>query len=269
MKKINRNELTVYVADEFSHDNIDYIYTTKHGGVSKEHLTSLNLGFSLGDDRENVIENYDRVAKALNGDINQITATCQVHENHVSVVTENDIGNGITRPNVWKSDALVTNLKNVIIGGFYADCVVMLFHDRVKNVIGVAHSGWRGTALNIIKNTIDAMTQNFGTNARDVHVLVGPAIKSCHFETDSDVPDAMKQCDNELMQFVEKRGVKYFIDLHGICKFQLENCGIKTENITVSEICTYCNEDDFWSHRRTRGVRGVHGAFIKLTEEKN
>lgn len=244
---------------------VPHAFTTKSGGVSKGYFESLNLGFSLGDERENVIKNYEILASTLKIPYDRITATKQVHKSNVSVVTEQTVGSGIHKPFSWQSDAIITNIKNTPIAGFYADCVVSILYDPKTESCGVCHSGWRGTAEQILLKTVLKMKQEFNSNPQDIICVIGPSIGVCCFETDFDVKDEMyKQIGEDVLPFIHERGSKFHIDLQGINTMILKKAGLKSENIINTQICTCCNNNEFWSHRFTKGKRGVHAGIICL-----
>ena len=140
----------------YTSDNITtkHLFTTKFGGVSKGHLASLNLGFNRGDERENVLQNYQILADHLHVPRARMTMTKQIHSDIVRVVDEQTMGMGLGQPMSWQADAIITNLPHVPLCGYYADCVVTLLHDPVSHSIGVCHSGWRGTANEILAKTV-------------------------------------------------------------------------------------------------------------------
>lgn len=262
MKKIKNNEFLYYICDLLP---VRHFFTTKFGGVSTGHVESLNLGFNRGDLKENVVENYHIVARELGVDFEKITVTRQVHSDEVAVVTEKEIGMGLSQPFTWNADAIVTNLPGVPIAGFYADCVVTLISDPVSQSIGVCHSGWRGTAKNILGKTVQKMVDNFGAKPENTIAVIGPSIGQCCFETDEDVPLDMKsQMGDVVLPFIETRGEKFHVDLQGINRMNLQKAGLRDGNIIDSGICTMCRQDEFWSHRATKGVRGVQAGFIVL-----
>ncbi len=245
--------------------NIRHLFTSRRGGVSKGHLASLNLGFSLGDDRENVVENYRRVCAVLGVGIDSIVPAKQVHKDAVRVVTIKDTGKFPPEPSRPDCDALITRDKGVTLAAFYADCSTALFYDPVRRVIAAAHAGWRGTALAVYRKTVYKMRTDFLCSPGDILVAFSPSIGPCCFETDSDVPEALVGAFAEkAAAFIEKRGNKYHVDLTGINKMLLMDAGVSGENITVSGHCTGCETDLFWSHRKTGGKRGVSGAFIAM-----
>ncbi len=256
-------ELVYYVSETIP---IPHLFTTKFGGVSKDYLSSLNLGFNRGDERENVLANYDILANFFDVPKERLTCTKQVHNDEVGIVTEERVGMGLGQPNSWKVDAVVTNLPGVPLCGFYADCVVTLLYDPVSRSIGACHSGWRGTAKGILPKTVRAMTEQYGAKAEDIRAVIGPSIRQCCFETDSDVPDAMiAEMGNSVKPYIQTRGKKFFPDLQGINAMLLRDAGVT--NIVDSGLCTKCMCDTFWSHRATQGRRGVHAGVIMLPKE--
>ncbi len=244
---------------------VRHAFTTKFGGVSTGECESLNLGFNRGDIRENVLQNYKRLTDTLHMPLERLTMTCQVHGDAVSVVTQEQIGMGLQQPMSWQSDAIITNLPNVPLIGYYADCVVALLFDPVSQTIGVCHAGWRGTAAGILGKTVDKMVQTLDTKRDSLLAVLSPSIGVCCFETDADVPTAMEaQMGAWVQPMISARGNKFFIDLQRINLQQLKNAGVLAENMVDSGICTRCEHETFWSHRATNGHRGVQGAVICL-----
>ena len=156
MKRVQKGDLRYYICEKLQ---VRHAFTTKFGGVSTGPCESMNLGFSRGDDPENVRENYKILCAALGMNERRVTRTEQVHRAEVSVVTEETVGMGLHRPMIWESDAIVTNLPDTPLAGFYADCVVTLLHDPVSKSIGVCHSGWRGTAAGILPRTVETKSE--------------------------------------------------------------------------------------------------------------
>lgn len=244
---------------------VRHAFTTKSGGVSKGDCESLNLGFNRGDKRENVLQNYKILTDALGMPLSRLTMTNQVHRDEVSVVTEERVGTGLHRPMDWESDAIVTALEDTPLVGYYADCVVTLLFDPATRTCGVCHSGWRGTAADILGKTVDTMAHLLGTRRESLVAVHGPSICGPCFETDADVPEAMEaQMGAAVHPFLQKRGAKYHIDLRSVNTMLLSRAGLHPENIIDSGICTRCESSVFWSHRATNGKRGVQGAIIAV-----
>lgn len=262
MCRIQRGPFVYYTCRRLP---VRHAFTTKFGGVSTGHCESLNLGFNRGDTEENVRENYHRLAEGLGVDETRITLTRQIHETEVSVVGEEQAGMGLTRPMAWQSDAIVTALPNTPLCGFYSDCVVTLLYDPVTHTAGVCHAGWRGMAGGILPKTVAVMEEKLGTKRESLRAVLGPSIRQECFETDADVPEAMEKQLGALVQpYIMEKGPKFHVDLQGIGVQLLQNAGLQPENVIDSGICTMCHADEFWSHRKTHGQRGVQGGVICL-----
>ena len=239
-------------------------FTTRYGGVSVGTQYSLNLAFGRGDTMENVEENLRRLGAALGFDPEKLVMTLQIHSDIVRVVTDADCA-GFCHRDYPKCDALVTNTSGVTLLVFTADCTPLLFHDPVTGAVGAAHAGWRGTAQDIGGKTGATMVKNFGCKPENIRAAIGPNIAQCHFETDGDVPAAMLEAYGpEAEAFIEKRGEKYHLDLKGINALSLSRAGVR--HIEISDACTYCQCDRFWSHRASQGQRGSQGAVICCEE---
>lgn len=244
---------------------ISHAFSTRLGGVSEGIYSSMNMGFNRGDDPDNVTENYKRFCKSAGFEYESLVASAQDHNTFVRVVTSADKGIGIYKPRDMQSvDALATNEKGVTLVTYYADCTPLFFVDTKNKAIALAHAGWRGTAAKIGAKVIDTMEQSFGTNPSDVVCAIGPAISKCCYEVDKACADNFLSLkDLSPKDFVtEKTDGKYMLDLLEANRQILISKGIKAENITVSDLCTNCNSDLLWSHRATKGQRGVMCAMM-------
>ena len=241
-----------------------HCFTTRLGGVSVGSQESLNLAFGRGDTMENVEENLRILARALSFDPAKYVMTHQIHSDLVRVVTDAHCA-GLCHRSYPDCDALVTNTPGVALLVFTADCTPVLLHDPVTGAVGAAHAGWRGTALKIAAKTAQAMIDNFGCDVKNIRAAIGPNIGFCHFETDTDVPEAILAAyGEEAGAFIEKRGEKFYLDLKEINALALRQVGV--EKIELSDACTMCQPHRFWSHRYTRGDRGSQGAIIVCKE---
>ncbi|MBP3337357.1 MAG: peptidoglycan editing factor PgeF [Clostridia bacterium] len=246
---------------------ISHGFTTKEGGVSKGVYFSCNLGLSCDEPFENVLENYNIVARKIGFDAKRLVLTKQVHSDKAVRVTEKDCGNRLFgKGEVVECDALVTNEKNVPIGVFTADCTPILMCDTEQKVVAAVHSGWKGTLSEIGKNTLALMQNEFGTKPEDVKALIGPSIKKCHFEVKNDVYSLF--CEKFGKSFIDSvtdiKGESFYIDTDSINVKSLVSAGLKEENISLCPRCTFCENDKFFSHRASGGVAGRQCAFIVI-----
>lgn len=268
---------------------LKHLFSTRKGGVSEGIFSSMNLSFSRGDEQEAVLTNYQRIAAALGTDIEHFVCSDQTHTTNVRVVTEADLGKGVTCEKDYTDvDGLITNIPGIVLATFYADCVPLYFVDPVKRVIGLSHSGWRGTVAQMGRVTVEKMEQEFGSKPQDIWAAIGPSICTKCYEVSRDVADRYLE---GLRAFATKNGLskeeiwnrfhsvftqkderqkqeeKYQMDLWKANELVMLDAGILPEHIEIGGICTACNHDWLFSHRASQGKRGNLGAFLMLTEQ--
>ncbi|SHJ97521.1 conserved hypothetical protein [Hespellia stercorisuis DSM 15480] len=249
---------------------VNHGFSTRLGGVSEGCWSSMNLSFTRGDKEENVRENFRRMAHAIGVSDSDMVLSRQTHTTNVRVVTEADRGMGIIRPLEYTDvDGLVTDVPGICLATFYADCVPLFFVDPVKRVIGLSHSGWRGTVGKIGKVTVETMEAQYGSNPKDILAAVGPSICQDCYEVSAEVIDAFKEnyaerCWKDL--FYEKTNGKFQLNLWKANEFVFLESGIRPEHIAVTNVCTHCNSDLLFSHRATGEKRGNLGAFLALKD---
>lgn len=241
-------------------------FSTRLGGVSRGAFESLNLGLKKTDEKEMVLENYRRFCDAIGVDMNDLVASDQVHGDDIYEAFLQDRGKGINRESdIISKDALMTGQKGVALVTFYADCVPLFFLDVRTPAIALAHAGWRGTVKKIGQKTVIQMMKKYGSKPEDILVGIGPCIKSCCYEVDNPVVEEFKKAFSCLKELIEERGADHWmLDLVKANKKQLEEIGIKPENITVSHYCTCCSSDMFFSYRADHGKTGSLAAVIEL-----
>lgn len=241
---------------------VSHCFSTRLGGVSEGVLASLNLGTHRGDRPANVLENYRILGRAMGFSIQDTVFTRQTHSDIVRRVDASNAGEGLFFPVPQECDGLVTNTPGLVLTIFTADCTPILFHDRVTGAVGACHAGWRGTVADIAGKTVTAMVREFGCRPENIHAAIGPNIGFCCFETDADVPNAVRALlGKDAEPFIRPVGEKYRVDIKGVNEFLLRRAGV--EQIDRSSDCTACNPNRFWSHRVTRGKRGSLAALIK------
>lgn len=245
---------------------VPHCFSTRLGGVSTGSLASLNLGAARGDAVENVEENFRILGRAVGFGTEDLVLNHQVHSDIVRVVSREDC-HGIDNRAYPDADGLVTAEPGVALAAFTADCTPILLWDSVTGAVGAVHAGWRGTVADIAGKTVAAMCDHFGCVPERIHAAIGPNIGKCCFETDADVPEAVRAILGEAAEeFVRPVGEKYRVDLKGVNSALLRRRGVT--RIDISEECTVCRPDRFWSHRLTRGDRGAQAAIIVCKGER-
>lgn len=247
-------------------------FSTRLGGVSQGYYSSLNLSFTRGDEEELVRENFRRIGRAIGVNCEDMVFTHQTHTVNVRVVTEADRGKGITRERDYSHvDGLVTNVPGICLVTFYADCVPLYFVDPVKQVIGLSHSGWRGTVGKIGKHTVEKMQKEYGCDPRDILAAVGPSICQDCYEVSEDVIDKFRENFPEETWkeiFYAKENGKYQLNLWKANEIIFKECGILPNHMAVTNVCTHCNSQILYSHRATGDKRGNLCAFLALKRKE-
>ena len=241
-----------------------HAFTTRFGGVSEGELASLNLGTNRGDAPENVRENYRRVCALFGVGEDEAAVTNQVHKNAVRVVTAAD-KHVCLGPTPYEADGIVTAEKGLPLFCFTADCVPVLLWDARGRAAGAVHCGWRSAAADILGNAVRAILA-LGAEIPELRAAIGPAIGPCCFETDDDVPDAVTAWlggDTEGL-FRRRADGKTLVDLKGANARRLMQLGVPEAQIDISEECTFCCHEKYWSHRYTKGRRGSQASVIML-----
>lgn len=243
---------------------VKHLFTTRVGGVSSGDLATLNLSFSRGDAEENVQTNYNRVARVLDCSPEDMVASHQTHTVNIRHVTARDRGKGITRPRDYTDvDGLMTNEPGIVLVTYYADCVPLFFVDPANRAIGLAHSGWRGTASGMGARMVEAMNKTFGTRPEELYTAIGPSVCVDCYEVSEDVAEKFSHFPGVVKE--GRKAGKYQLDLWQANRLILEEAGVPSERIAVTDICTCCNWKYLFSHRASEGKRGNLGAFLALS----
>ena len=251
---------------------IQHGFSTRKGGVSKEHLASLNLSFSVEDARENVLENFRRIGERFGKTPEDFVLSKQSHETKVLTVGTKDRGKGITKERDYEGiDALITDEKGLILSCFSADCVPILFYDPIHKAVGACHSGWRGTKGKILRNVVEEMRKHFSSNPGDILIAIGPSISKEQYIVSEDLglsfledyPDLGEDAASPIQRISKD---KFQLDLWDLNRRIALDSGIREEHISISGYCTMENPELFFSHRYSQGKRGLQGAFICLQD---
>lgn len=265
---INFGECTTVSFPSFSQTGlVRHAFSTRLGGVSEGIFSTLNLSFTIGDEYKKVYENYRRFCADASIICDNLVLARQTHKTNVRVVTEEDCGKGIIKERDYDHiDAIITDRPGVPLCTLYADCVPIFLLDTQRKAIGMAHAGWRGTAGEIARITVEKMTEVFGCKPENILAGIAPSIGKCCFEVDDPVMDEMKKITDICLRdaYTEKGSGKYMLDLKQVNRMVLLKAGIPDANITVSDICTCCQSDSFHSHRATSGQRGSLAGIIQL-----
>ncbi len=252
------NGIRYYSFDIFPRSVVQGVLA-RHGGVSPAPWSSLNVGGTVGDERDRVIENRRRSFAALGRSFESLFDVWQVHSAD-AVFAEAPRPQG---QELQQADIMFTDRPSVTLYMRFADCVPILLHDPKKQVVGIAHAGWLGTVRGAASAAVREMTEHYGSQPGDIQAAIGPSIGVDHYEVGPDVLAKVHESFGaDADQLVETHGGKTHLDLWAANRVQLERAGV--EQIEIAGICTACHLDDWYSHRAEKGKTGRFGALIAL-----
>lgn len=228
--------------------------STRHGGASPAPYQSLNLGLNTLDSQSNVEENRLRFFAALNIDPDRVAISLQIHGTEILEATEPGRYEGY--------DALMTDVPNLFVGVSVADCVPILVYDQKHRAVAAIHAGWKGTVAELVRLTLEAMQQRYGTKPYDCYAYVGTCIDETSFEVGPEVSDLFAPEFKRVDEFTQRM----FINLRSANTRQLTSFGIPTAQIAISSFSTVLNNDDYFSHRLEKGQTGRMMAIIGIKD---
>jgi YfiH family protein len=253
LQRRETNGLVYYASPLFEQINVPHCFSTRIGGISPAPFDSLNLGNPSGtdtvDDYDRIYENYRKLQRAIGRPQHDRIWVHQVH------------GGDVMRapcPSGAKADALVCNDPAKLIAIRVADCVPVLLASDDGKVVGAIHSGWRGVIAGVVRNAIEAMR----VTPDRILAAIGPCIGFDAFEVGGEVLHAFSQAFGNAAPMRRREDGKGYIDLRRAVQLQLSAAGIAGDHIEITDRCTYRDADEFFSHRRDRGVTGRMAALI-------
>jgi YfiH family protein len=232
---------------------------TRKGGVSPGPWATLNLGGTVGDPRENVIENRRRIFEIFERPVESVFDVWQVHSAEV-VCAESP--RPLDQPH-QKGDAILTNRAEITLLMRFADCVPIFLYDPKQKVVGIVHAGWKGTVNRTAAAAVLRMHSRYGTAPEDVIACIGPSIGPDHYQVGEEVVAEVQQAFSKKASLMLHAGNrKIHFDLWAANVWQLEEVGVKS--IETAAICTACDLERWYSHRAEHGKTGRFGALISL-----
>lgn len=219
---------------------------------------SRNLGF-VNNTPEQIRDNRREFLAPLGINSNDLVCCQQVHAGNVACVDETQRGRGALnlQEAIKDVDGLITNVKNLPLAVFTADCIPVFLYEPNKNVAGVLHASWRSSKDKICINAVRLMKDKFGINPSGLWVGLGPSIRECCYEVDEEFKEYF---GDSLL----KRDGRLYLDLVDVNKRQLKGSGVREERVLDSGICTVCRNDEFFSFRKEGSLAGRMISVIML-----
>lgn len=242
-------------------------FSSRGGGVSNGPYKSLNLSFQVGDKPDDVLTNRMILMDAISGDLHNTICCEQANGSQVAVVGITDRGRGSVQyaDSIPGCDAMITNIKEVVLMCLVADCVPVYFFDPIKRVIGLAHFGYNPNYGNVAWETAKKMSQVFGCNYWDIEVFIGPGIGHCCNKIDEEKAQHLRDTYPLLKNNINNNKKRVYWDMASTISQTLEILGISPDNISTCDLCTRCSTDRFFSTDR-KSVTGRMAAVLSLTK---
>ncbi len=235
------------------------VFSTRLGGVIEEGpYSTLDLG--AGENESAISENRDRFAGIFGCGKADMLFAKQIHSDIIKIVTKNDLGS------VHECDGFVTAEKGIILAVKTADCVPILLSDSVNRVVAAVHAGWRGTASGAVLAALEKML-SLGADIKSISVAIGACIYPCCYEVDVPFKEAFEKSKYpSLVQYISEKDNKgkFSADLPKMNRELLIGYGISKQSIYTLGLCTSCNKEFLFSHRASKGRRGLMMAGIML-----
>ena len=239
---------------------------TRRGGISLAPFDTLNLSISVADDVSHVMDNRALAYGTHDRSMDSLVHAHLIHDDGVAQVTDHDYGRY-----VGPVDGLITDQPGCGLTMNYADCAPIILYDPVNHAIGLGHSGWQGTVKDLPGSMVRTMVKAFGSAPGQLLAAIGPCIGPCCYEVGERVISAVQQAfenSDSLLQASTSihndpvdQDHAYF-DLPNANRDQLRRNGVET--IEVTNLCTSCRTDLFFSHRAEKGQTGRFGALLIL-----
>lgn len=234
-------------------DKLLHLITLRHGGVSAGVYNSLNFRAVGKDKYENVDKNLEIISSFAGIKKENIYKGKQDHTDNILII-DNENKDKYKFSNLSKEcyDAYIVTKKDINTLVTTADCNPIIIYDPILNIYANVHSGWKGTLKRISLKAVKIMHEKFGSKYEELIVCIGPSIRKCCFTSKEDefkrkFTDVFPKEEEYISK--DKEG-RYHFDLIHVIKDDFINIGVKKENIAICNICTCCNEDDFYSYRK-------------------
>ena len=232
---------------------------TRRGGLSPKPWATLNMGGTVGDDKERVQENRKRGLAAVGREPDSVYDVWQVHGVEVAIA---EFPRLPETPHL-QADAILTDRPGLTLMMRFADCVPIMLHDPVRKVVGIVHAGWAGTVLGTVRYAVAAMENHFGSNPADIKAAIGPSIGPDHYEVGPEVVSRFQNAfGTSTSGLICVRRGRTFLDLWAANHKLLEDSGV--HQIELAGLCTACHVGEWYSHRAEKGRTGRFGAIIAL-----
>lgn len=277
---------------------------TRSGGYSLPPFKGVNVSIGCGDERETALRNRLLALRSLGVEANPCATAWMVHSADVLTLGDEEWVDWVDWGDAWphrsydvdgheliwttrprrKADAVITRKRGVTLAMSSADCVPIMLYDPVREAIGLVHAGWRGTARGIAATVVDALREQFGCQPQHLYAGIGPSIGACCYEVSENVRGLFhghlqfeemptkaryRNLVRESAVFsVREPGARASLrlDLWQTNRNQLLMAGLLPEHIEITDICTSCERERFYSYRAEHGRTGRFPSLLALRD---
>jgi YfiH family protein len=240
---------------------VPHAFSTRLGGISPPPFDSLNLGNPSGcdvlDDGERIERNYALLQHAIGC---EGFPRCRLHQVHGPLVQAVHAGEPFESG--MKGDALTSDDPQRVIAIRVADCVPILLSSDDGKFVAAVHAGWRGVIANVVGSTVARLRERGGALPHSLVAAVGPCIGFDAFEVGPEVVVEFERAFGAGASVRRTDDGKGRVDLREAVKRQLREAGLREDRIDMTDRCTWRDGDEFFSHRRDRGITGRMCAMI-------
>ncbi|MBM3136928.1 MAG: peptidoglycan editing factor PgeF [Chloroflexi bacterium] len=253
----SNNGISFLISESLNQEGVTHGFFMRHGGCSPAPWKSLNMATSVGDTRENVIDNRLRLTNSLRIPSDRFYDVWQVHGNHV---VSTDLPRPIDQSHI-QSDAITTEKDNLYLLMLFADCVPIIIYDSFHHAVGIAHAGWKGTLNGVASSLISRMKEKYHSSPKDLLAVIGPRICRDHYPVGDEIAQQAEE-KYKKRDVLDNKDGKSFFDLGLANEINLRVSGVV--DIERMEVCTFCQNEDWFSHRAEKGKTGRFAAVIGL-----
>jgi len=227
---------------------------TRHGGKSQGAYASLNLSFSVGDDKQRVIRNRELVLKTLG--IAGLQSLKQMHGKETVEIQDNLSMPLPPAPESESGDILITQMPKQGLMIKQADCQSIVLYDPAHQAVANIHCGWRGNVNNVIGEAVKRMRSSYRTVPSKLLAGIGPSLGPCCAQ----FINYRKELPAKYWTYQAR---PYYFDLWRLSRDQLMAAGVLEDHIEIAGICTACRTRDFFSYRREK-ITGRFATVIAI-----
>ncbi len=251
------NGVIFYASPLLERVGVPHAFSTRLGGTSPPPFDSLNLGNPTGcaqqDDYPRILSHYRLLQEACGCPVGEY---CRMHQVHGSAVHRVRRGEPFDR--ATKGDAIVSDDPTRAIVVRVADCAPVLITSDDGKVVAAVHAGWRG----VVADVLPAAVKELRVEPNRLIAAIGPCIGADAFEVGGEVLQEFEKTFGEDAPVRPREDRKGHVDLRECLRRQLLVSGVRENRIDVSKLCTFQEREQFFSHRRDRGVTGRMAAMI-------